>query len=312
MGESGYYAVLSALIPIAWALYSRYTNDKGIQLHFYNDAETCRLEIRNISNRTVYIDGIELYKSSGHSWNVFDSSESGSLRVDANQEKIMGIKQPTTDLIKELGIRTEEQLRLRVELDTSMGILQSGWIDAEIDNDDEERLAIRDNASNNILRMKAGSYAQVLGTIPIAFAISIIAISPMLTVEQAEELAFAVFLSMLTLEYFTFARGFKNVTWALLTSLCLSLLTVAPIVIASGSLRYLLLLMWFMPLLFMESALCSGIISQAETRKKKRRRRSRWAEEAAAQVVIAGSRTSSGNRKGSSCWRCRSSSWRTR
>ena len=53
-----------------------------------------------------------------------------------------------------------------------------------------------DNASNNSSRMKMGSYAWLLGTTLIAIAFSIIAISLMMTIEQAEELALAVLLSM--------------------------------------------------------------------------------------------------------------------
>ncbi len=162
-------------------------------------------------------------------------------------------------MINELKMNREEKLRMKISMDTSMGVLTTKWIDVKTN---ENRLEICDNVHNNLLKL---DYSQkidnfIIPSVAALLSVTII-LSPLMTLEQAMDSSALLFVVVLVFGYFSFNNGVKNSQQATGISFILSVLLVAPIIIASGSFEYVVLSLWYFVMILYETMICSGTIS---------------------------------------------------
>ena len=206
------YSLVAAIIPIAWAIYLKYTSGTDIQLHFTNLDYRTTLSIRNGSQKTLFVDEIICYKSRHKHYSIYSAEGNRSLLIDPGEETSIRLDASKfSQFVKNLQLTKNEPFSLRIKLYASPGVITTGWI--PLTEKDESQYGYIFKNSPRAIVLKKDLNPTVSDYVNPAIAAIILAcffLSFLLSYDIMTELVVFEFFAILLFGPFTFINGFKN------------------------------------------------------------------------------------------------------
>lgn len=260
MFELTEYSLIAAIIPIVWAIYLRHTTGSGIQIHFMNLDYRISVSIRNGSNNTLFVDDCICYKSYSHKYKFYSSDNKRSFALAPGEEKCIDFDLTMfLQFVKDLGLNKREPFTLRIKLNTSQGVLTTGWIKMKRKTDSQYGFAFINNPRVIILRTDMNPvYSEYINPVLAAFVISCFVASFFLSYEIMANIVVVDLLMILFFGPFTFIKGFKNGKIGSLVCLGLGLLLGLMLVIPTKDISYFMMGAIFFMVIYLDVMICCG------------------------------------------------------
>lgn len=257
------YPLIAAILPIAWAIYLKHTSGTEIQIHFVNLDYRTTVCIRNGTNNTLFVDDAICYKSHRHKHIFYSIGKGKSVSIAPGEELRLYLDIiPFLKFIEELNLNERELVSLRIKLNTSKGVLTSGWIKLIKNVSSQYKCIFDNNPRANVLKMDLNpicseSINPVLAAIIVASFLG----SFFIPYETMANIVMIEFLAILIFGPFTFIQGFKNSTVGSLICLGLGLLMGLMLPISAKDFSYIIIGAIFFIVIYLEAMICSGGIT---------------------------------------------------
>ena len=260
MFELPEYSLIAAVLPILWAIYLRHTSGTGIQIRFVNLNYRAFICIRNGSDTTVFIDDLVCYKSHRHKYNIHSADERGTIILAPGEEKrICFDSAHFVEFVEKLNISKKETFMLSIKLNTSRGVLTTGWIKLLKKEDSQYGYVFKNSPRAIVVRTDMNpTYSEYINPLLAAFIVCSLFGAFILSYEVMANIVVVDLLMILFFGPFTFIKGFKNGTVGSLICMGLGFLLGIMLAIPTKDISFLLLGAFFFIVIYLDAMICSG------------------------------------------------------
>lgn len=254
------YSLIAAILPIIWAIYLKHTSETGVQIHINNLDYRTTISIRNGSNNALFIDEAICYKSNHHKYRFYSPNSTKSLKIASGEECYLNLDtNQFTEFINTLDIGKKELPALRIKLYTSRGVLTTGWIRLNRNEESQYGFVFINNPRAIVLRTEMNpAYSEYTKPILAALIVPILILSKIIPYDMMSEIVLFILLLILIFGPFTFINGFKNGKTVSLKCISLSFLLSAMLAISAKDNSYIIMTMPFFLVIYLEAMICSG------------------------------------------------------
>lgn len=206
------------------------------------------------------MDDLICYKSYKHKYVFYSSDEKGSISLEPGEEKRIHIDLTHfVQFVKGLKLNERESFALKIKLNTSRGVLTTGWVRMEKENKSQYGFVFKNNPRSIVLRTDMSPVYSVYIN-PLLTAIIMLSFfgSFFLPYEIMATIVFVDLLTILLFGPFTFIKGFKNGKTSFFFSFGLGFLLSLMLVIPTKDTSFFSLGFLFFIVIYMDAMICSG------------------------------------------------------